>query len=174
MAIASASPSTTAMVVAASAKKDPAGAAVRVGYRSASQSPRSDRHSCSFTAHWLQMGAPRNVGRRLGYARIRWLQRCDLMLFLNNAIFRGAVTPPSPCACFGSPTSSMLVLDLASSSVGDHPKLALRCGSRYIHRTSIGVPLPVLSSPRGTERIRILRSQIHLTSLSCFACCVSR
>jgi Na+-driven multidrug efflux pump len=106
--------STTAMVARRIGEKDPEGAAI-AGVQAIVLglviSLAMGIPACIYAPKLLQlMGAsPAIVVGGSGYARIA-LGVCGsiILLFLNNAIFRGAGDALSPCACCGCQTSSTL------------------------------------------------------------------
>src|SRR5229473_7721968 len=139
--------STTAMVARRIGEKDPEGAAV-AGVQAVAIGLAISilvGLPCLFYApHLLHlMGAsPQIVAVGSGYARIALAgSGAIMMLFLNNAIFRGAGDAAIAMRLLWVSNIINLVLD---------PCLIFGWG-----------PFPKL---RGTERIRILRSQIHLNS----------
>src|SRR5713226_7208824 len=162
--------STTAMVARRIGEKDPAGAAVAgvqaivigiaisllVGV------------PCAFLAPRLLglMGAsPQIIAVGSGYARIALGGSGAIMLlFLNNAIFRGAGDAAIAMRLLWVSNIINLVLDpCLIFGWGPFPKLGVT-GAALATFTgrSIGVLYQFYRLLRGTERIRILRSQIHL------------
>src|SRR6266478_1847801 len=112
------------------------------------------------------MGAsPEIVATGSGYARIALGgSGAILMLFLNNAIFRGAGDAAIAMRLLWVSNIINLVLDpCLIFGWGPFPKLGVT-GAALATFTgrSIGVLYQFYRLLRGTERIRILRSQIHL------------
>jgi putative MATE family efflux protein len=162
--------STTAMVARRIGEKDPAGAAVAgvqaiviglavsvvVGL------------PCWFYAPNLLrlMGAsPQIVTVGSGYARIALAgSGAIMMLFLNNAIFRGAGDAAIAMRLLWVSNIINLVLDpCLIFGWGPFPKLGVT-GAALATFTgrSIGVLYQFYRLLRGTERIRILRQQVHI------------
>jgi putative MATE family efflux protein len=162
--------STTAMVARRIGEKDPAGAAVAgvqaivIGLAIAALIGIP----CLFYAPDLLrlMGAsPQVVGVGSGYARIALGgSAAIMMLFLNNAIFRGAGDAAIAMRLLWVSNIINLVLDpCLIFGWGPFPKLGVT-GAALATFTgrSIGVLYQFYRLLRGTERIHILRSQIHL------------
>jgi putative MATE family efflux protein len=162
--------STTAMVARRIGEKDPAGAAVAgvqaiviglvfsviIGL------------PCLFYAPYLLrlMGAsPQIIAVGSGYARIALFgSGAIMMLFLNNAIFRGAGDAAIAMRLLWVSNIINLVLDpCLIFGWGPFPKLGVT-GAAVATLTgrSIGVLYQFYRLLRGTERIRILRSQLHI------------
>src|SRR3982074_202607 len=162
--------STTAMVARFSGEKDPAGAAVAAVQAIALGVIVSliiGLPCIVFGPRLLQlMGAsPEIVSVGSGYARICLGGSCAvLLLFLNNAIFRGAGDAAIAMRLLWVSNIINLVLDpCLIFGWGPFPKLGVT-GAALATFTgrSIGVLYPFYRLMRGTERIRILRSQIYL------------
>src|SRR5467141_151457 len=162
--------STTAMVARRIGEKDPAGAAVAgvqaivigIGISFLIGIP------CAFYGPQLlgMMGAsPQIVAVGGGYARIALGGSGAIMLlFLNNAIFRGAGDAAIAMRLLWVSNIINLVLDpCLIFGWGPFPKLGVT-GAALATFTgrSIGVLYQFYRLLRGSERIRILRSQIHL------------
>jgi len=162
--------STTAMVARRIGEKDPAGAAVAgvqaiaigLAVSAAIGIP------CLFYGPDLLrlMGAsPQVVAVGSGYARIALGGSAAIMLlFLNNAIFRGAGDAAVAMRLLWVSNIINLVLDpCLIFGWGPFPKLGVT-GAALATFTgrSIGVVYQFYRLLRGTERIRILSSQIHL------------
>lgn len=162
--------STTAMVARRIGEKDPAGAAVAgvqaivigLAVSAAIGIP------CLFYAPDLLrlMGAsPQIISVGSGYARIALAgSGAIMMLFLNNAIFRGAGDAAIAMRLLWVSNIINLVLDpCLIFGWGPFPKLGVT-GAALATFTgrSIGVLYQFYRLLRGTERIRILRRQIHL------------
>jgi putative MATE family efflux protein len=162
--------STTAMVARRIGEKDPAGAAVAgvqamvigVGTSLLVGVP------CWIYAPRLleAMGAsPEIVATGSGYARIALGGCCAvLMLFLNNAIFRGAGDAAVAMRLLWVSNIINLVLDpCLIFGWGPFPKLGVTGAAlaTFIGR-SIGVLYQLYRLLRGTERIRILVSQLRV------------
>jgi putative MATE family efflux protein len=162
--------STTAMVARRIGEKDPEGAAVAavqaiilgltitvvVGV------------PCFFLAPHLLgwMGAsPQLVATGSGYARIAiGGSGAIMLLFLNNAIFRGAGDAAIAMRLLWVSNSINLVLDpCLIFGLGPFPKLGVT-GAALATLTgrSIGVLYQFYRLMRGSERIRILRSQLRV------------
>jgi putative MATE family efflux protein len=165
--------STTAMVARRIGEKDSAGAAV-AGVQSmviGLATSLAIGVPCWFYAPRLLqiMGAsPQIVATGSGYARIA-LGGCGavLMLFLNNAIFRGAGDAAVAMRLLWVSNVINLVLDpCLIFGWGPFPKLGVTGAAlaTFIGR-SIGVVCQFYRLLRGTERIHILLSQIHLNFL---------
>ena len=162
--------STTAMVARRIGEKDPAGASVAgvqaiilgLGTSLVLGVP------CWFYAPRLLqlMGAsPHIVAIGTGYARIA-LGGCGaiVMLFLNNAIFRGAGDAAIAMRLLWLSNIINLILDpCLIFGVGPFPKLGVT-GAALATFTgrSIGVLYQFYRLLRGTERIRILASQLRV------------
>src|SRR5438067_5585370 len=120
-----------------------------------------------FAPRLLQlMGAsPQVVASGSGYARIALGgSGAILMLFLNNAIFRGAGDAAIAMRLLWVSNIINLVLDpCLIFGWGPFPKLGVT-GAALATFTgrSIGVLYQFYRLMRGTERIRILRSQLHI------------
>src|SRR2546426_8648486 len=162
--------STTAMVARRIGEKDPAGAAVAgvqaivIGLAIAALIGVP----CLYYAPDLLrlMGASSQVvAVGSGYARIALGGSAAIMLlFLNNAIFRGAGDAAIAMRLLWVSNIINLVLDpCLIFGWGPFPKLCVT-GAALATFTgrSIGVLYQFYRLMRGTERIRILRSQIHL------------
>ena len=162
--------STTAMVARRIGEKDPEGAAVAgvqaiaigLGVSLLVGVP------CFFYApHLLRlMGAsPQIVATGSGYARIALGGSGAIMLlFLNNAIFRGAGDAAIAMRLLWVSNIINLVLDpCLIFGWGPFPKLGVT-GAALATFTgrSIGVAYQFYRLLKGSERIRILRKQIHL------------
>src|ERR1700731_3069442 len=162
--------STTAMVARRIGEKDPAGAAVAgvqaiiigvvisllIGVPCAFLGPRLLS---------LMGASPQIVAVGGGYARIALGGRGAIMLlFLNNAIFRGAGDAAIAMRLLWVSNIINLVLDpCLIFGWGPFPKLGVT-GAALATFTgrSIGVLYQFYRLLRGTERIRILRSQLHV------------
>jgi MATE family, multidrug efflux pump len=162
--------STTAMVARRIGEKDPEGAAVAGVQAIAIGLAVSATIGlpCLFYApHLLKlMGAsPQIVAVGGGYARIALGGSGAIMLlFLNNAIFRGAGDAAIAMRLLWVSNIINLVLDpCLIFGLGPFPKLGV-AGAALATFTgrSIGVGYQFYRLLRGTERIRILRRQIHL------------
>ena len=162
--------STTAMVARRIGEKDPAGAAVAGVQAIAIGLAVSLLMGlpCLFFAPSLLrlMGAsPQIIAVGSGYARIALGGGgAILMLFLNNAIFRGAGDAAIAMRLLWVSNIINLILDpCLIFGVGPFPKLGVT-GAALATFTgrSIGVLYQFYRLLRGTERIRILRRQIHL------------
>jgi putative MATE family efflux protein len=162
--------STTAMVARRIGEKDPAGAAIAgvqaiiigLGVSVLIGVP------CLFFAPDLLrvMGAsPQIVAVGAGYARIALGgSGVVLLLFLNNAIFRGAGDAAIAMRLLWVSNIINLILDpCLIFGLGPFPKLGVT-GAAVATLTgrSIGVAYQFYRLLRGTERIRILREQIHV------------
>ena len=162
--------STTAMVARRIGEKDPAGAAVAgvqaivlgLGVSAIVGLP------CLFYAPRLLrlMGAsPEIIAIGSGYARIALGGSGAIMLlFLNNAIFRGAGDAAIAMRLLWVPNIINLVLDpCLIFGLGPFPKLGVT-GAALATFTgrSIGVLYQFYRLLRGTERIRILRQQFRI------------
>src|SRR5882724_6142970 len=162
--------STTAMVARRIGEKDPAGAAVAgvqaivigiaisflIGIPCAFYGPQLLR---------LMGASPQIVAVGSGYARIALGgSGAILMLFLNNAIFRGAGDAAIAMRLLWVSNIINLVLDpCLIFGWGPFPKLGVT-GAALATLTgrSIGVLYQFYRLLRGTERIRILREQIRV------------
>src|SRR5881296_1428639 len=162
--------STTAMVARRIGEKDPAGAAVAGVQAIAIGLAVSALVGipCIFYAPDLLrlMGAsPQIVAVGSGYARIALAgSGAIMMLFLNNAIFRGAGDAAIAMRLLWVSNIINLVLDpCLIFGWGPFPKLGVT-GAALATFTgrSIGVLYQFYRLMRGTERIRILRSQLHI------------
>jgi len=161
--------STTAMVARRIGEKDPAGAAVAgvqaifIGF---AVSVLVGIPSFFIAPDLLRaMGAsPRVVLVGSGYARIALGGSGALLfLFLNNAIFRGAGDAAIAMRLLWVANIINLILDpCLIFGLGPFPRLGVT-GAALATFTgrSIGVLYQFYRLLRGTERIRILRSQIH-------------
>lgn len=162
--------STTAMVARRIGEKDPEGAAVAgvqaivlgLGVSLAIGIP------CLIYAPGLLrlMGAsPAVVAVGTGYARIALGgSGAILMLFLNNAIFRGAGDAAIAMRLLWVSNILNLVLDpCLIFGLGPFPKLGVTGAAlATFSGRSIGVLYQIYRLLRGTERIRILRRQIRV------------
>src|ERR1700704_5041324 len=162
--------STTAMVARRIGEKDSAGAAVAAVQAIALGGIVSliiGLPCIVFGPRLLQlMGAsPEIVSVGGGYARICLGGSCSvLLLFLNNAIFRGAGDAAIAMRLLWVSNIINLVLDpCLIFGWGPFPKLSVTGAAlaTFIGR-SIGVLYQFYRLLRGTERIRILREQIRL------------
>ncbi|HEY6268609.1 MAG TPA: MATE family efflux transporter [Candidatus Acidoferrum sp.] len=162
--------STTAMVARRIGEKDPAGAAVAGVQAIAIGLAISVLIGvpCFFYAPDLLrlMGAsPQIIAVGSGYARIALAGSGAItMLFLNNAIFRGAGDAAVAMRLLWVSNIINLALDpCLIFGWGPFPKLGVT-GAALATLTgrSIGVLYQFYRLMRGTERIRILRRQIHL------------
>src|SRR5499425_2219072 len=162
--------STTAMVARRIGEKDPEGAAV-AGVQAIILGLATSLLiglPCVFYAPELLklMGAsPQVVAAGSGYARIALGGGgAILMLFLNNAIFRGAGDAAIAMRLLWVSNIINLILDpCLIFGLGPFPKLGVT-GAALATFTgrSIGVLYQFYRLLRGTERIRILRRQIHV------------
>src|SRR6266699_2999675 len=162
--------STTAMVARRIGEKDPEGAAV-AGVQAIAIglviSILVGLPSFIYAPHLLHlMGAsPQIVAVGSGYARIALGgSGAILLLFLNNAIFRGAGDAAIAMRLLWVSNIINLVLDpCLIFGLGPFPKLGVT-GAALATFTgrSIGVAYQFYRLLRGSERIRILREQIHL------------
>jgi putative MATE family efflux protein len=162
--------STTAMVARRIGEKDPAGAAV-AGVQAIAIGIAISAFvgiPCLFYAPDLLrlMGAsPQIILVGSGYARVALGgSAAIMMLFLNNAIFRGAGDAAIAMRLLWVSNIINLILDpCLIFGWGPFPKLGVT-GAALATFTgrSIGVLYQFYRLLRGTERIRILRSQIHL------------
>src|ERR1700694_879676 len=162
--------STTAMVARRIGEKDPAGAAVAAVQAIALGVIVSliiGLPCVMFAPRLLQlMGAsPEIVFVGSGYARICLGGSCAvLLLFLNNAIFRGAGDAAIAMRLLWVSNIINLVLDpCLIFGWGPFPRLGVT-GAALATLTgrSIGVLYQFYRLMRGTERIRILRQQLRL------------
>jgi putative MATE family efflux protein len=162
--------STTAMVARRIGEKDPAGAAVAGVQAIAIGLTISVLVGlpCLFYAPALLrlMGAsPQVIAVGSGYTRIALAgSGAIMMLFLNNAIFRGAGDAAIAMRLLWVSNIINLILDpCLIFGWGPFPKLGVT-GAALATLTgrSIGVLYQFYRLLRGTERIRILRSQLHL------------
>ena len=162
--------STTAMVARRIGEKDPADAAV-AGVQAIvlglATSFAIGLPCWIYAPRLLQlMGAsPQVVATGTGYARIA-LGGCGaiVMLFLNNAIFRGAGDAAVAMRLLWVSNIINLILDpCLIFGVGPFPKLGVTGAAlaTFIGR-SIGVLYQFYRLLRGTERIRILTKQLRL------------
>ncbi len=162
--------STTAMVARRIGEKDPEGAAV-AGVQAIAIglviSILVGLPSFIYAPHLLHlMGAsPQIVAVGSGYARIALAgSGAIMMLFLNNAIFRGAGDAAIAMRLLWVSNIINLVLDpCLIFGWGPFPKLGVT-GAALATFTgrSIGVLYQFYRLLKGTERIRILRRQVHL------------
>ncbi len=162
--------STTAMVARRIGEKDPEGAAV-AGVQAVAIGLAISilvGLPCLFYApHLLHlMGAsPQIVAVGSGYARIALAgSGAIMMLFLNNAIFRGAGDAAIAMRLLWVSNIINLVLDpCLIFGWGPFPKLGIT-GAALATLTgrTIGVLYQFYRLLKGTERIRILRRQVHL------------
>jgi MATE family, multidrug efflux pump len=164
--------STTAMVARRIGEKDPAGAAV-AGVQSIAiglaVSLLVGLPSLIYAPELLRlMGAsPQIVAIGSNYARIA-LGGCGaiMLLFLNNAIFRGAGDAAIAMRLLWVSNILNLILDpCLIFGLGPFPKLGVTGAALATFAgRSIGVFYQFYRLLRGTDRIRILRKQIHLHS----------
>src|SRR5258707_13308589 len=162
--------STTAMVARRIGEKDPSGAAI-AGVQAIVLGLAVSLiigMPCFFLAPRLLqvMGAsPQVVGVGSGYARIALAgSGAILMLFLNNAIFRGAGDAAIAMRLLWVSNIINLILDpCLIFGLGPFPKLGVT-GAALATLTgrSIGVLYQFYRLLKGTERIRILREQIRI------------
>ena len=162
--------STTAMVARRIGEKDPEGAAV-AGVQAIilglSVSVVLGVPCLIYAPRLLQlMGAsPEIVANGSGYARIALGgSGVVLMLFLNNAIFRGAGDAAIAMRLLWVSNIINLILDpCLIFGLGPFPRLGVT-GAALATFTgrSIGVAYQFYRLLRGTERLRILRRQIHV------------
>jgi putative MATE family efflux protein len=162
--------STTAMVARRIGEKDPQGAAV-AGVQAIVLGLTTSLLiglPCVFYAPQLLrlMGAsPQVVATGSGYARIALGgSGAILMLFLNNAIFRGAGDAAIAMRLLWVSNIINLILDpCLIFGVGPFPKLGVT-GAALATFTgrSIGVAYQFYRLLRGSERIRILVTQLHV------------
>jgi putative MATE family efflux protein len=162
--------STTAMVARRIGEKDPEGAAIAGVQAIAIGLAFSVLVGipCFFFAPRLLglMGAsPQIIATGSGYARIALAGSGAIMLlFLNNAIFRGAGDAAIAMRLLWVSNILNLILDpCLIFGLGPFPKLGVT-GAALATFTgrSIGVLYQFYRLLRGTERLRILRSQIRL------------
>jgi putative MATE family efflux protein len=161
--------STTAMVARRIGEKDPEGAAV-AGVQAIAiglvVSVLVGLPCLFYAPHLLRlMGAsPQIIAVGSGYARIALAgSGAIMMLFLNNAIFRGAGDAAIAMRLLWVSNIINLVLDpCLIFGWGPFPKLGVT-GAALATLTgrSIGVVYQFYRLLRGSERIRILRSQLH-------------
>jgi putative MATE family efflux protein len=164
--------STTAMVARRIGEKDPKGAAV-AGVQAIiiglATSLLIGLPCLYFAPHLLKlMGAsPQVVAVGSGYARIALGgSGAILMLFLNNAIFRGAGDAAIAMRLLWVSNIINLILDpCLIFGLGPFPKLGVT-GAALATFTgrSIGVAYQFYRLLRGSERIRILRRQLRLNA----------
>jgi putative MATE family efflux protein len=162
--------STTAMVARRIGEKDPAGAAVAAVQSIALGVIVSliiGLPCVFFAPRLLQlMGAsPEIVSVGSGYARICLGGSCTvLLLFLNNAIFRGAGDAAIAMRLLWVSNIINLVLDpCLIFGWGPFPRMGVTGAAlATLIGRSIGVLYQFYRLLKGTERIRILVSQIHL------------
>ncbi len=162
--------STTAMVARRIGEKDPAGAAVAAVQAIALGlivSVIIGLPCFLFAPRLLQlMGAsPEIVSVGSGYARICLGGSCAvLLLFLNNAIFRGAGDAAIAMRLLWVSNIINLVLDpCLIFGWGPFPRMGVTGAAlATLIGRSIGVLYQFYRLLKGTERIRILTSQIHL------------
>jgi putative MATE family efflux protein len=162
--------STTAMVARRIGEKDPAGAAVAAVQSIALGVIVSliiGLPCVFFAPRLLQlMGAsPEIVSVGSGYARICLGGSCAvLLLFLNNAIFRGAGDAAIAMRLLWVSNIINLVLDpCLIFGWGPFPRMGVTGAAlATLIGRSIGVLYQFYRLLKGTERIRILVSQIHL------------
>src|SRR3982075_2029266 len=162
--------STTAMVARRIGEKDPAGAAVAAVQAIALGAIVSliiGVPCVIFAPRLLQlMGAsPEIVSVGSGYARICLGGSCAvLLLFLNNAIFRGAGDAAIAMRLLWVSNIINLVLDpCLIFGWGPYPRMGVT-GAALATLTgrSIGMLYQFYRLARGTERMRILKSQVRL------------
>ena len=162
--------STTAMVARRIGEKDPAGAAV-AGVQAIALglavSLAIGRPCLLFAPHLLRlMGAsPEIVAVGSGYARIALGgSGVLLLLFLNNAIFRGTGDAAIAMRILWVSNIINLVLDPCFIfGLGPFPRLGVTGAAvATITGRSIGVVYQFYRLLRGTERIRILRRQMRI------------
>jgi len=162
--------STTAMVARRIGEKDPEGAAVAAVQAitlGLIVSVAIGVPCLVFAPHLLRlMGAsPDIIAEGSGYTRICLGGSCAvLLLFLNNAIFRGAGDAAIAMRLLWVSNIINLILDpCLIFGVGPFPRLGVTGAAlaTFIGR-SIGVLYQFYRLLRGTERIRILKSQIRV------------
>ena len=162
--------STTAMVARRVGEKDPEGAAVAAVQAvtlGLIVSGAIGVPCLVFAPHLLRlMGAsPEIIAVGSGYTRICLGGSCAvLLLFLNNAIFRGAGDAAIAMRLLWVSNIINLILDpCLIFGVGMFPRLGVTGAAlaTFIGR-SIGVLYQFYRLLRGTERIRILKSQIRV------------
>ncbi len=162
--------STTAMVARRIGEKDPEGAAV-AGVQAIAiglvLSILVGLPSFIYAPHLLHlMGAsPQIVAVGSGYARIALAgSGAIMMLFLNNAIFRGAGDAAIAMRLLWVSNIINLILDpCLIFGWGPFPKLGVTGAAvATLSGRSIGVLYQFYRLLKGTERIRILRRQVHL------------
>src|SRR3979411_303107 len=162
--------STTAMVARRIGEKDPAGAAVAAVEAIALGVIVSliIRMPCIvFGPRLLQLvgASPEIVSVGSGYARICLGGSCAvLLLFLNNAIFRGAGDAAIAMRLLWVSNIINLVLDpCLIFGWGPFPRMGVTGAAlATLIGRSIGVLYQFYRLLKGTERIRILASQVHL------------
>src|SRR6201984_2905896 len=162
--------STTAMVARRIGEKDPEGAAdaaVQAIFLGLMISLAIGVPCLLFAPNLLRLmgGTPQIVAVGSGYTRICLGGSCAvLLLFLNNAIFRGAGDAAIAMRLLWVSNIINLLLDpCLIFGLGPFPKLGVT-GAALATFTgrSIGVGYQFYRLLRGTERIRILRQQIRL------------
>ncbi|MGC1907421.1 MAG: MATE family efflux transporter [Candidatus Acidiferrum sp.] len=162
--------STTAMVARRIGEKDPEGAAVaavQAVILGVTTTIIVGVPSFLFAPHLLKLmgGSPQLVATGSGYARIALGgSGAIMMLFLNNAIFRGAGDAAIAMRLLWVSNIINLVLDpCLIFGLGPFPKLGVT-GAALATLTgrSIGVFYQFYRLMRGSERIRILRSQLRV------------
>jgi putative MATE family efflux protein len=162
--------STTAMVARRIGEKDPEGAAVaavQAVILGVTTTIIVGVPSFLFAPQLLKLmgGSPQLVATGSGYARIALGgSGAIMMLFLNNAIFRGAGDAAIAMRLLWVSNIINLVLDpCLIFGLGPFPKLGVT-GAALATLTgrSIGVFYQFYRLMRGSERIRILRSQLRV------------
>ncbi|HEY1925177.1 MAG TPA: MATE family efflux transporter [Candidatus Acidoferrum sp.] len=162
--------STTAMVARRIGEKDPEGAAVaavQAVILGVTTTILVGVPSFLFAPQLLKLmgGSPQLVATGSGYARIALGgSGAIMMLFLNNAIFRGAGDAAIAMRLLWVSNIINLVLDpCLIFGLGPFPKLGVT-GAALATLTgrSIGVFYQFYRLMRGSERIRILRSQLRV------------
>jgi putative MATE family efflux protein len=162
--------STTAMVARRIGEKDPEGAAVAAVQAvtlGVATTILVGVPSFLFAPQLLKLmgGSPQLVATGSGYARIALGgSGAIMMLFLNNAIFRGAGDAAIAMRLLWVSNIINLVLDpCLIFGLGPFPKLGVT-GAALATLTgrSIGVFYQFYRLMRGSERIRILRSQLRV------------
>ncbi len=162
--------STTAMVARRIGEKDPEGAAVAAVQAiilGVTTTIIVGVPSFLFAPHLLKLmgGSPQLVATGSGYARIAiGGSGAIMLLFLNNAIFRGAGDAAIAMRLLWVSNIINLVLDpCLIFGLGPFPKLGVT-GAALATLTgrSIGVFYQFYRLMRGSERIRILRSQLRV------------
>ena len=162
--------STTAMVARRIGEKDPEGAAVAAVQAitlGLIVSVAIGVPCLVFAPHLLRlMGAsPDIIAEGSGYTRICLGGSCAvLLLFLNNAIFRGAGDAAIAMRLLWVSNIINLILDpCLIFGVGPFPRLGVTGAAlATLIGRSIGVLYQFYRLLRGTERIRILKSQIRV------------